>query len=105
MYDYAKRYSKTLLKDLQEMKKKCYSLSMKDQTEIYDEVVLGDVLQGDNGCQSHQGITFQDIRGIKTKPIVGRPKSRLKGVLERPINPKSKKKGHVSQDKFNHLDA
>ena len=65
---------------------------MEDQTEVYDEVVLGDVLQGDNGCQSHEGITFQDIREIKTKPIVGRPKSRLKGVLERPRNPKSQRK-------------
>ena len=74
------------------MRKKCYSLSMEDQTEVHDEVVLGDVLPGDNGCQSHEGITFQDIRGIKTKPTVGRPKSRLKGVLERPRNPKSQRK-------------
>ncbi|XP_023929881.1 protein FAR1-RELATED SEQUENCE 5-like [Quercus suber] len=50
MYDYAKRCSDTLLKDLQEMRKKCYSLSMEDQIEVHDEVVLGDVLQGDNGC-------------------------------------------------------
>ncbi|KAF3958639.1 hypothetical protein CMV_016468 [Castanea mollissima] len=65
---------------------------MEDQTEVHDEVVLGDVLQGDNGCQSHEDITFQDICGIKTKPTVGRSKSRLKGVLERPRNPKSQRK-------------
>nr|POE88925.1 hypothetical protein CFP56_54679 [Quercus suber] len=47
MYDYAKRCSDTLLKDLQEMRKKCYSLSMEDQIEVHDEVVLGDVLQGE----------------------------------------------------------
>ena len=92
MYDYAKRCSDTLLKDLQEMRKKCYSLSMEDQTEVHDEIVLGDVLQGDNRCQSHKGITFQDICGIKTKPTVGRPKSRLKGVLERSRNPKFQRK-------------
>ncbi|KAL0003090.1 hypothetical protein SO802_016871 [Lithocarpus litseifolius] len=65
---------------------------MEDQTEVHDEVVLRDVLQGDDGCQSHKGITFQDIRGIKTKPTVGCPKSRLKGVLERQRNPKSQRK-------------
>lgn len=92
MYDYAKRCSDTLLKDLQEMRKKSYSLNMKDQTGVHDEVVPEDVLQGDNGCQSHEGITFQDICGIKTKPTVGRPKSRLKGVLEWPRNPKSQRK-------------
>ena len=32
------------------MRKNCYSLSMKDQIEVYDGVVLGDVLQGGNGC-------------------------------------------------------
>ena len=31
MYDYAKRCFETLLKDLQKMRKKCYSLSMEDQ--------------------------------------------------------------------------
>ena len=44
MYDYAKRCTDTLLKDLQEMRKKCYSLSMEDQTKVHDEVVIGDVL-------------------------------------------------------------
>ncbi|KAK9993720.1 hypothetical protein SO802_023423 [Lithocarpus litseifolius] len=49
-------------------------------------------IKGDNGCQSHEDITFHDIRGIKTKPTIGRSKSRLKGVLERPRNPKSQRK-------------
>ena len=65
---------------------------MEDQIKVHDEVFLGDVLQGENGCQSHEGITFQDICGIKTKPIVGRPKSRLKGMVKRPRNPKSQRK-------------
>ncbi|XP_050259986.1 protein FAR1-RELATED SEQUENCE 5-like [Quercus robur] len=104
MYDYAKKCSETLLKDLQEMRKKCYSLSMEDHSKVHDEIVLEDVLQGDNGCQSLEGITFQDIRGIKTKPTVGRPKSRLKGVLERPRNPKSQRKKANSSFDINSLE-
>ncbi|XP_030948879.1 protein FAR1-RELATED SEQUENCE 5-like [Quercus lobata] len=42
MYDYAKKCSETLLKDLQEMRKKCYSLSMEDHSKVHDEVVLED---------------------------------------------------------------
>ena len=92
MCDYAKRCSETLLKDLQKMRKKMLFPQHGGSIEVHDEVVFKDVLQGDNGCQSHKGITFQDIPGIKTISTVGCPKSRLKGVLEWPRNPKSPRK-------------
>ena len=72
--------------------------------EVYGEVVLENVLQGDGGFESHVDIS-QGICGIKTKPIVGLPRGRSKISLERTkkknlkvrrINPKRL----VEQDKL-----
>uniref|UniRef100_A0A2N9GWH9 SWIM-type domain-containing protein n=1 Tax=Fagus sylvatica TaxID=28930 RepID=A0A2N9GWH9_FAGSY len=64
MYEHAKRCSENLMKDLQEMRKRCYSDSMEGL---------------------HRG-------GIKTKPTVGRPRGRLKNALELRKNNKSRSK-------------
>ena len=50
--------------------------------EVYGEVVPENVVQGDGGFELHVDIS-QGICGIKTKPIVGRPRGRLKSPLER----------------------
>ncbi|KAK4594706.1 hypothetical protein RGQ29_018416 [Quercus rubra] len=76
--------------DLQEMRIKCCLSSM--EGEVYGEVVLENVLQGDGGFESHVDVS-QDICGIKTKPIVGRPRQRLKSSLER-----TKKKSQSKKD-------
>ena len=55
--------------------------------EVYGEVVPENVVQGDGGFELHVDIS-QGICGIKTKPIVGCPRGRLKSPLER----KKKKK-------------
>ena len=54
---------------------------MEGHIEVHGEVVPENVLQGDSGHESHVVIS-QDIREIKTKPIVGRPRGRLKSSLE-----------------------
>ena len=50
--------------------------------EVHGEIVPENVLQGDDGFESHVDVS-QDICGIKTKPIVGCPRGRLKSPLER----------------------
>ena len=59
------------------MRKKCCSFSMEGHIEVHGEVVPENVLQGDSGHESHVVIS-QDIHEIKTKPIVGCPRGRLK---------------------------
>ncbi|KAK9983232.1 hypothetical protein SO802_032757 [Lithocarpus litseifolius] len=93
MYEHVDKSFDKLLKDLQEMRIKCCLSSMEGQ--VHGEVVPENVLQGDGGFESHVDIS-QDIRGIKTKPTVGRPRGRLKSSLERK---KKKSSGQKDQPK------
>ena len=70
MYEHTKECFEKLMGDLQEIRKKCNSNNMESCIEVHGDVTA-DVLQGDS------------IHRIKTKPIVGRPKRRLKSALEK----------------------
>ena len=86
------------------IRKKCHSNNMESCIEVHGDVTT-DVLQGDS------------IHRIKTKPIVGHPKRRLKSALEKKmVNLEAKqhmlknmlvtyKKKIVRQDRLNHLEA
>ncbi|GMY12616.1 protein FAR1-RELATED SEQUENCE 5-like [Fagus crenata] len=82
MYEYVNICFEKLLTDLQEMIKTCYSSSIEGRIEVHGDVVPRDASQCDIGFESHEDITFPGIRGIKTKPTVGRPRNRLKNALE-----------------------
>jgi hypothetical protein len=118
MYEYVNICFEKLLTDLQEMIKTCYSSSIEGRIEVHGDVVPRDASQCDIGFESHEDITFPGIRGIKTKPTVGRPRNRLKNALEneKTVNLGAKKysllivlvaynKRLMRKDKFNHLDA
>ena len=104
MCEHTKECFEKLMRDLQEIRKKCHSNNMESCIEVHGDVTA-DVLQGDS------------IHRIKTKPTVGCPKRRLKFALEKK-NGKSRSKQHmlknmlvaykkklVRQDKLNHLEA
>ena len=80
MYEHVDKCFDKLLKDLQEMRIRCCLSSI--EGEVHGEVVPENFLQGDGGFESHVDIS-QGICGIKTKPIVGLPRGRLKISLER----------------------
>ena len=63
MYEHTKEYFEKLMRDLQEIRKKCHLNNMDSCIEVYGDVTA-DVLQGDS------------IHRIKTKPTVGCPKRR-----------------------------
>ena len=79
MYEHVDKCFDKLLKDLQEMRIRCCLSSI--EGEVHGEVVPENFLQGDGGFESHVDIS-QGICGIKTKPIVGLPRGRLKISLE-----------------------
>ncbi|KAK9989590.1 hypothetical protein SO802_029829 [Lithocarpus litseifolius] len=78
MYEHTKEYFEKLMRDLQEIRKKCHSNNMQSCIEVHGDVTA-DVLQGDS------------IHKIKTKPTVGHPKRSLKSALEKK-NGKSRSK-------------
>ena len=72
MYEHTKRCFENLLKDLQEMRKKCYSNSMEGCVEVHGEAIHADVLQGNSGFDSHKDITSQDyVVGHYFKDLYG----------------------------------
>jgi hypothetical protein len=81
IYEYVDRCSKKLLKEVQEMRKICNFSGVEGHLVVQGEA--------DNMFEPNEDIASQDIRGIKTKPTVGRPKRRLKGALERRKSVKS----------------
>ena len=54
------RCFENLLKDLQEMRKKCYSDSMEGCVKVHGEAIHADVLQSNSGFDSHKDMTSQD---------------------------------------------
>ena len=78
MYEHTKECFEKLMRDLQEIRKKCHSNNMESCIEVHGDVTV-DILQGDS------------IHRIKTKPTVGHPKRRLKSALEKK-NGKSRSK-------------
>ena len=107
MYEHAKECFEKLMKEFQEIRKKCHSNNMESCIEVHGDVTT-DVLQGDSLCS------------IKTKPTIGRPKRRLKFALEKKNGKsrsktthakrhgsgiqKKKKRKIVRRDKLNHLE-
>ncbi|KAK9992324.1 hypothetical protein SO802_027309 [Lithocarpus litseifolius] len=66
MYEHPKRCFENLLKDFQEMRKKCYSDSMEGCVEVHGEAIHADVLQG-NSISSQDyvvGHYFKDLYGL-----------------------------------------
>ena len=78
MYEHTKKCFEKLMKELQEIRKKYHSNNIESCIEVHGDVTT-DVLQDDSICR------------IKTKPIVGCPKRRLKFALEKK-NGKSRRK-------------
>ena len=78
MYEHTKECFEKIMKELQEIRKKCHSNNMESCIEVHGDVTI-DVLQGDSICR------------IKKKSTVGRPKRRLKSELEKK-NGKSRSK-------------
>ncbi|XP_030923594.1 protein FAR1-RELATED SEQUENCE 9-like [Quercus lobata] len=72
MYEHTKRCFENLLKDLQEMRKKCYSNSMEGRVEVHGEAIHANVLQGNSGFDSHKDISSQDcVVGHYLKDLYG----------------------------------
>ena len=84
MYEHTKECFEKLMKELQEIRKKYHSNNMESCIEVHGDVTT-DVLQDDSICR------------IKTKPIVGRPKRRLKSALEKKNGKSRRKKTHAKK--------
>ncbi|KAM3739532.1 hypothetical protein ACB098_08G030600 [Castanea mollissima] len=82
MYEHAKECLEKLMKELQEIRKKCHSNNMESCIKVHSDVTM-DVLQGDSICKIK-----------KKKPTIRHPKRRLKSALE--------KKNGKSQSKTTH---
>ena len=78
MCEHTKECFEKLMRDLQEIRKKCHSNNMESCIKVHGDVIA-DVLQGDS------------IHRIKTKPTVRCPKRILKSALEKK-NGKSRSK-------------
>ena len=81
---YAHECSVELLKSLEQMKKNlCLDSTCVNQSSQGQALFDGNCENEQISMKMLQNIEITKPRGIKTKPIVGRPCSRLKGVLER----------------------
>ncbi|KAL0010519.1 hypothetical protein SO802_005627 [Lithocarpus litseifolius] len=74
MYEHTKRSFENLLKDLQEMRKKCYSDSMEGRVEVHGEAIHADVLQ-DKYIQTQQ----------ESKHGVGKPQAQPRALKVNPV--------------------
>ena len=84
MYEHTKESFEKLMKELQEIRKKCHSNNMESCIEVHGDVTT-DVLQGDSICR------------IKTKPTVGRPKRNLKSALKKKNSKPRSKTTHAKK--------
>ena len=84
MYEHTKESFEKLMKELQEIRKKCHSNNMESCIEVHGDVTT-DVLQGDSICR------------IKTKPTIGRPKRKLKSALKKKNSKPRSKTTHAKK--------
>ena len=84
MYEHTKECFEKLMKELQEIRKKYHSNNMESCIEVHGDVTI-DVLQDDSICR------------MKTKPIVGRPKRKLKSALKKKNSKPRSKTTHAKK--------